>query len=611
LYVDFAPLRDRAGGSVSEALGICLRALGVDDRYLPASLEQLTALYRRQSGKRRLLVVLDGVSKAAQVRPLIPQGSGSVVLVTSRGRLGELVAIDGAHRIELEPLDGDSGLRLLADRCARAVADDPAAARRLVKLSGGLPVALHVLAARLLTNRWLTIAALADELSDETRRLAGMSLRGEHGVSAVLTLAYRELPPEVARLYRLLGWLPGRTFGAATAAAAGGVDLATAERLLGDLVEAGLLDEPAKDRMRMQDLVRLHARERAADEEPTGEQGALVERVITHYLAQTALADRALRADRLRVADLSDLLAEVPDPFRAEGGQLPLDWLEAERTNILAVLREADRRELHTPVWQLAEVFTVLFLHRRHLADWQESLELGARAAAAVMVPAAEARLRSVLSRPLMDFGAYGRAREELDQAIACAEVAGPGYAAVSASVQEFDGRYWDRFDQARAVRAYQRSAELNAEAGVPRGVAIATYFLGCALDAQGDHEAALRTLEQARQSLLSLPGGPDERMAARALAAIGTVHEHLGDTATALHTLAEAARILPGLGGSHYAAETWVTMADLTERTGGPRESVRDNLSWALAVYEAGGSPAADALRERLERLDSEGPGA
>ncbi|MEC4015259.1 NB-ARC domain-containing protein [Streptomyces sp. H27-D2] len=601
IYVDFAPLRDGAGGDTSEAVGMCLRALGVSDTNIPGALAERVKLFRSRSADRRLLIVLDGVNQPAQVRSLVPKGAGSVLLVTSNGRLNELAALDGARMMSLGPLDMDGGLRVLADRCGEAaVAAERPAAERLVESCGGLPVALHVVAARLLTNRRLTLTALAAELADETGRLNGMSLHGEHSVSAVLGLAYNDLPHDAARLYRLLGWLPGRTFDVGTAAVAADIDTATAESLLNVLEAASLLDVTEDGRFRFHDLVRLHAGERAAEEEPATEQQLLTTRVVTHYLVLTALADRAVREDRLRIADLSGPLRDAPDPFAAGGGPPPLAWLEAERANILAVLRAAARHGLHTPVWQLAEGFTVLFLHHRHLGNWKESLELGAAAAAEAVAPAAEARLRSLLSRPLMDLGEYDRARAELESAVACAEVS--GHPALGASVQEFFGRYWDRFDPFRATAAYRRSIELNIEAGEWRGVAIATYFLGCAQDAEGDHGKALETLRKAHQDLTACE---DPRMAARATAAIGVVHEHLGDPDEAMRTLAEAARVLRAQRASHYEAQALVRLADLTERTGGRRDAVREHLAMALEIYEAGGSPEAETLRGRLEGLD------
>lgn len=606
IFIDYAALRRQAGGDVSAAVAACLRALGVRDMFMPESLEDLTALFRSRSAGRRILVVLDDVSQPGQVRPLVPKGPGSAVLVTSNSRLGELV-LDGARVMPLEPLDEADGLRLLAQRCGEeAVEAERAAAERLVGFCAGLPKALQLVAARLLTGKRLTMSRLAEELADETRRLRGLSLRGEHSVSAVLDLSYRALPPDVARLYRILGWLPGRAFDAGTAAVAACLDTAEAESLLDVLDESSLVDVTEDGRFRFHDLVRLHARERAAEaaeEEPEDGRPAVVERVATHYLALTALADRAVREDRLRIGNLTDLLRDASDPFAEEGGPDPLAWLEAERAGILGVLREAAQLGLHKHVWQLAEGFTVLFLHRRYLGDWKESLELGAAAAAETMVPAAEARLRSLLSRPLMDLGHYDQARAELEKAVACAEVA--AHTALEASVQEFLGRYWDRFDAVRAMETYRRSVELNIEAGEWRGVALATYFLGCAQDAAGRYDHALDTLRRAQQDLLSRD---DKRMAARALAAVGAVHEHMGDSDTAMRVLGDAADALRAERASHYEAQTLVLLADITERTGGALETVRERLIRAYEIYEAGGSPEAEKLRERLDRLDGIG---
>uniref|UniRef100_A0AAU2V8Y0 NB-ARC domain-containing protein n=1 Tax=Streptomyces sp. NBC_00003 TaxID=2903608 RepID=A0AAU2V8Y0_9ACTN len=602
VYVDFAELRGRAGGAdVSAALGMCLRSLGVQEDYLPRTLPEQTRLLRERTGGRRLLFVLDNVDTPAQVRALVPNGPGSAVLVTSSTSLGEL-AIDGAELMPLAPLGMHSALELLADRCGQEAVDaDRASAERLVELCGGLPVALHVVAARLLARRRLTMAALAAELSDENRRLTAMSLRGEHPVSAVFDASYRQLEPEAARCYRLLSWIPGRTFETGAVAAALDADQFTTGSLLDALVEASLLEEAGENRFRFHELVRLHARERAAAEEPTGSQQALIERVLAHYLALTAFADRAVRLDRLRIADLTELLADNPDPFAAEDAPAPLDWLEAERANILAVLRAAGDHGLHARGWQLAEGFTVLFLHRRYVVDWKESLELGAAFASAALEPAAEARLRSLLSRPLMDLGEYDRARTELNTAQACAEVA--DHTQLRASVLEFLGRYWDRSDPARAIEVYEESARLNSEAGQARGAAIVTFFLGCAQDAAGDSALALDTLRHAREALLGL-ADPDVRMAARATAAIGRAHDRLGQRAEAVRALRQAAQALRETGATHYEAQALLELADIAQREGGERVLLRADLSRALEIHEAGGSPLAEEIRARLGEL-------
>lgn len=598
IYVDFAALRgETAGADVSEAARCCLRSLGVDDAYIPASFADRVRLLRSLSADRRLLIFLDNVSQPGQAAALIPKGKGSFLVVAGGSGLGELVH-DGARLMAVEPLDRDSALELLADRCgAEKVAADPASAERLVELCEGLPVALHVVAGRLVARPRLTLAALTAELAAEERRLAGMSLGKERSVAAAFDLVYRELAPEPARLYRLMGWYPGATFDAGAAAVAAGLDpLRTAEALEA-LTGASLLEETPDGRFRFHDLVRLHAGDRAAEEEAPAERPALLRRVTLHYLALTALADRAIRLDRLRIADLDQLLATVPDPFTAPDAPRPVDWLEAEHRNILGVLRAAAREEtLRTEVWQLAEAFTVLFLHHRHLGDWRESLELGAVAAAEALVPAAEARLRSLLSRPLMDLGEDEAARRELDTAQACAEVS--GHLVVRASVQEFSGRYWDRHDPVRAMEAYRSALDLNTAAGEDRGAAIAAYFLGCAQDTAGNTREALDTLRGAHDRLLARK---DLRMAARAQVAIGIAHDHLDETDQAVRALREAAAALREQEATHYEAQALVALADIQERTQGDAQEVRTRLERALEIYEAGGSPRAEELRQRL----------
>ncbi|MFD5190097.1 NB-ARC domain-containing protein [Streptomyces sp. NPDC058357] len=605
IFVDFAKLRSRAGGDVSEALATCLRALGVHDPYLPEGFAERTALYRDLSAERRVLVVLDDVTRPAQVTALLPQGPGSAVLATSTWQLGELV-LDGAALLPLDVLDTESAVELLSALCTpQRIAAEPAAAARLVELCGGLPIAVRICAARLLTQKRLTIGTLVDELSDEQSRLsriAVFSVHEERTVSATLELAYRDLPAAAARMYRTLGHLPGLSFDTAVAAAAAGLDsVAAAEEALRVLEAASLLSVLDDGRYALHGLVRLHAQATSTAQDPPGTARKTVGRVLGHYLALTFLADLAVRADRLRITETEDAVRTsgsgedaFVDPFAgsAQPGRDALCWLEAERANILAVLRAASRLDFDRPVWQLAEAFTVLFFHHRHLADWRESLELGVTAAERDGNAAAEARLRSLLSRPLLDLKQDEQAKAHLDTAERRAVES--GHLVLQASVQEFLGRYWDRHDPDRAVDAYRTSLALNAEAGEERGEALARYFLGCAQSATGDHAAALSVLAEARTAFLVLG---DKRMAARSLADVGRTRARLGDPAGAVADLSQAADDLRGSKAFHYEAQALEDLADLLDEP----DEVRACLRRALAVYEEGGSPRAAEVLARL----------
>ncbi|MGW6457581.1 NB-ARC domain-containing protein [Streptomyces sp. NPDC055078] len=618
LFVDFAALRAGAGADVSEALAMCLRALGVHTAYLPAGLADRTALYRTLSADRRMLVVLDDVSRPAQVTALVPQGPGSAVLATSTWRLGELAALDGAALLPLDVLDGHSAMELLAALCGRRrIDDEPEAAAELTELCGGLPIALRIAAARLLTHRRLTLRVLVDELADEQSRLSRISVSSAHEertVSAALELVYGDLPGPAAGLYRVLGCLPGPRFDAAAVAVAAELETAEARRLLDVLDKASLLTVTDDGRYRLHDLVRLHAIGAVRRCEPRDFEREVARRATTHYLALATLADLAVRADRLRIVDVSEVLGAnapgagddragtsvdtaahtVADPFAGadDPARDAIAWLEAERPTLLAVLRAAARFGFDRQVWQLAEVFTVLFLHHRHLADWRETLELGADAAARDSEAAAEARLRSLLSRPLLDLGRDEEAYVQLTTAERLAVES--EHLVLQASAQEFLGRYWDRHDPVLAIAAYRTSLALNARAAEDRGMALAGYFLGCAQSAAGDHGTALDALIEARESFLALQDG---RMAARALADVGRVRARLGDREAAVAALAEAADELHRHSAFHYEART---LEDLAELLADPEEA-RERLRRALAVYEDLGNPRAAEVRARL----------
>ena len=84
-----------------------LRSLGVPVADIPATLNGRAALYRTVLATRRTLIVLDDAGDEAQVRPLLPGASHTLVLVTSRHRLTGLVVAEGARTIAVERPAGD------------------------------------------------------------------------------------------------------------------------------------------------------------------------------------------------------------------------------------------------------------------------------------------------------------------------------------------------------------------------------------------------------------------------------------------------------------------------------------------------------------------------
>ncbi|MCO1580479.1 NB-ARC domain-containing protein [Crossiella sp. SN42] len=598
LYVDLAEFRSQEGTAVGDAIAEILRRNGVAIDHIPASLSGRTALYRTWLANRSVLVVLDGVADAAEVTPLVPTSPDSLVLVTSEKLLHELTRA-GARPLLIEPLDEDDSVQLLREQCgADRIDAEPEDARRLARLCAGLPVALRVVGAQLLGRPRLKLAALADKLADESSRLSRLS------VAAVFNSAYDDLSESARVLHRRLGLLPLREITIELAVVAADVDPEEAADLLEELVTANLLNEVGDDRFRQHDLILLHARDRGETQEFPDARKALFRRLWGYYLAHSAFADRAIMgADRLRIVDLDQAMADYRDPFAGDDAKgQAIEWMAAHRANLLGVLRAVAELGWDDEAWQLAELLVPLYFNRRHLADWIESADLGAPAARRAGRPDAEARLRSVVSRAHTGLGDLNRAREELAIARELAEGldgANRKNRILLASVWEFTGRYLDLVDRAGAEEAYQRSIQLNAEAGEHRGVGLGKLYLGGTLHALGRTDEALDSLGEALNALRD-----DQRLAGRALLALAEIHAEQGLDDQARVELEQALSVFIDRKAAHLRAQADRALADIAVRQG-DAATAREHLQAALRYHEETGGPDVAELGQLLDRLE------
>ena len=148
LYVNIRGF-DETGRSMTdgEALRGFLDALGVSKEVNSPAVDDQAALYRSVLAGRRVLVILDNVRDARQVRRLVPGTPGCLVLVTSRNQLTGLAA-EGAHVLQLDPFTMDEARDMLSRRLGSGrVQAEPQAAEELIGLWARLPLALSVGAA--------------------------------------------------------------------------------------------------------------------------------------------------------------------------------------------------------------------------------------------------------------------------------------------------------------------------------------------------------------------------------------------------------------------------------------------------------------------------------
>lgn len=609
LYADLRAVQHDGSIDVGDVLHGFLSDLGVHEEWIPASLERRAALFRTKTADLKVFIMVAGARYPAQVEQLVPSSPASALLVTTEHRIGGLLDYEVVD-LELQPLDAEAGLLLLRRRVGDGRVDvDLEAAGRLVELCGGLPIALRAAASYLATHPRRPLRRLVDELEDPSTRLARLDVGTGHSVSVVFDAAVRGLSASAAHAYRLISLHPGPDISVWAAAALLEVSSEVAGDLLDELIQAGLVDEDEDGRYHFHGLVRLHAREYAeAMEEPAARLGA-VSRIVTWYLAQAYRADWIALGARLRVGGApydSPSMADRGGPAGDDGPLLrsdvdALDWLDAERANLLAVQRLAAERGFDEAAWRLCEPLWPLFLSRKHYADWVDSHEVARDAAARRGELVGEAQARKQLAAAFRELGRLEEATVQAQAALELTERA--GHERLRASVLEAIGKLrLARGELVSAQAAFEESRQVNLRLGNPRGVLLQENLLGLVLLREGRNAEAYELLSRVSVGIAAF----DERNQAR-------VRLNL-------------ARAAGALGRDEEAAGLFGQTAEQYRRRGEPSGEIRAltalvDLAWSgddgarqlgylqriIELYEDGSmGERAEPFRRRLSELTS-----
>lgn len=369
---------------VAEALVLLLSALGHAPGDIPADVRARETLYRAALADRKMLVILDDAADEAQARPLLPDPGGSYALVTSRR---PLAGLEGVHRVRLGEMSEQESATMLE----RIIGVDRTeghgkAVGELTRLCGRLPLCLRIVGNRLSSRPSWTPARLAEQLTDDGRRLSGL-VAGDLAVRNVLSLSYGQLDEAGRTLLRRLTLAPGRQTGTELAAVLAGTAVTDAGETLESLVDMGLLEGcSVSGRYGFHDLVHLLARERLGQEEP-----AEVVEAVRSRMADWLLRSAAVAGSFFAPADAPEPWEGETPPFVPDTDAEAEAWLTAERAHWAGVLPAMASAGRHRHVLTTAQLLSPFAERRPAWPEWQVLFEYGARAAAALGDGAARA----------------------------------------------------------------------------------------------------------------------------------------------------------------------------------------------------------------------------
>jgi DNA-binding SARP family transcriptional activator/tetratricopeptide (TPR) repeat protein len=602
LYVNLRGF-DPSGAATTpgEAVRGFLDAFGVPPDQIPLGVEAQAALYRSLLTGRRVLVVLDNAREAEQVRPLLPGSPGCLVVVTSRNPLTSLVAAEGAFPLSLDLMSTDDARDLLAGRLGRNHVDnEKQPVEEIVSRCARLPLALVVVAARVVTRPGFSLTALADELRVARSGLDALDTGDlSTDVRAVLSWSYEILSTEAARLFRLLGLAPGPHIGAPAAASLAGVPVERAVRLLTELTRANLLAELVPGRYSFHDLLRAYAGELARTLELGSERHAAAHRLLDHYL-HTAFAAALLLYPQRQPITLTSPLAGVEPERLTDYGQA-LAWLSAEHPVLLAAVDEAANAGFDTHAWQLPWALADFLDYRGHWQD-QASTQLAALDATRRLADRhGQAHAHRALGRAHHQLGRDDEAGSHYRRAIELfadlGDRAGQAHTHLNlALVHERRRRHREALEHGESALTLYR------EAGDHSGQANALNTVGWVRAQLGDHRQALALCEQALR-LLQVIG--DRRGEATTWDSLGYAHHHLGGHREAVECYQRALDLFEEIGDRRHEADTLTHLGD-TRRAAGDLPGARHAWQRALTILDEVGHPDADQVRVKLRHIGS-----
>lgn len=300
-------------------------------------------------------------------------------------------------------------------------------------------------------------------------------------VEAEWDAAYRGLSAPAALLYRLLACHPTAHFPPQAAIAVLNQGQDAADDALDELETASLLQVRLDGHFHLHDLLRAHARRCARRDGDPATARAAARRVVRWYRRQAERADLLAAGPRMRLATPLPALPYAPDvPLADETAARR--WLERARPALTGCVRLAYEHGEDTDAWALCEPLWTCFVDHRHPADVHpadvhpddvlDAFRTGVAAAGRAGHPAADARMRCQLARPLWELGRFDEARGEVRtaertaRALAGTEGVEPR---LLPSVVEFRGGLAAaQGDSAAAAAAFECSRQLHQSLDLP-----------------------------------------------------------------------------------------------------------------------------------------------
>ncbi|MGC4818395.1 AfsR/SARP family transcriptional regulator [Micromonospora sp. DT63] len=599
LYVDLRGHGEKDLVGPASALVVLLRQLGVPPERVPVDLDDRTELWRRELARRRSVIILDNAASSDQILPLLPIEPTAVVLVTSRRRLTHP---DLGASQSLPVMSSREGVDLLALSVGRERVDaEPEAAVEVVRRCGHLPLAIRLAGARLAHRRGWRLADLAAQMAGAASVL--LHLAGENStVTGAFAASYEPLPESTKRVFRFLGLYPGSRFSPTAVAALTGLTVAEAHAALDDLTDRHLVEDLNSRQYGLHDLMRQYSVELCLYVDSARDRRSALAQLLDFTLA-AALRIAEIIEPVVIGSQVSHLPFGRPELLEALG-EPSVEWLEAERADLVTMVASAHESGFYEHAWRLARALWRFCYIRGYFEDIITTHQQGLAAAEATGNVESTALMQNYLASAYVRTGDNREALKHLTRAVELSKESRDvlntaRYQANLAPVHYWSGNLSEAvalgMEQLRDYRGYGNAGAPNALPNV-----------GIALTSLGRYEEALwihrRHLAWARTN-------SSEFHVLNALSHIGAVRTRMGDLHQAIRILRASLALRDRTGHRYGEAEVRLDLGIAYRGLGRLAEAQQEHeMGRALAVGSGERHIEAAALNELGRTLRARG---
>ena len=534
------------------ALEHVARSYGLEPRPTPADAARMAL-----AGKRALLI-LDGTEEADDLGAVLACAGRCGVLVTSRSR-GD--APDPSLRFDLGPLEEPQAVALLWAWGGRRAKDEEAAVA-ICQLGGRLPLAIQLAGAYLAR----TDEEAADYLAWlETTPLAALDFgqKQHRSVPVLMEWSVERVSEAAQAALGLVGLMGFASFGREAIAAGLGVEEGETGRVLGELVDYGLLTRQDGRYAVTHALVHTYARQRLSPGEETRD------RLAAYYLA----------------------LAQGTDDHAV---------LNAERPHLLAAVSDAHRRRYWNTTLGFSFALNEWLDLQGHWIDRVAVLEQALDAARGLSDRSREGAVLGNLGLAYYCLGQVEKAVERHQQALAIARGIGDRLNE-GITLGNLGIAYHSLGQVEQAIEYLTPALEIAREIGERRGEGVNLNNLGLAYRDLGQLEKAIEYYQQALAIAREIG---NRRGEGNALGNLGLAYQDLGQVEKAIEYYQQALAIAREIG-DRLREGSWLGNLGIAYKNLGEIIRARQYLSQGLAIFEEIKSPEAERARRQLAELD------